>query len=150
MPLLSFQAFNATNVFMRHQNFFGFVTPILSEQDKQDSTFFVSDETWHIGGVVQIHAAIPTLLDFVLRQSEFNFVLQKFSEQSGDDASFTVVGGLVNPNVGLTIVSFQSVSVPDRFIMQRDSHLVLETPDNFQTQEAATWFVTAPNTTTFG
>jgi hypothetical protein len=147
MPLKSFQAFNANNVFMRHQNFVGFVTPILSEQDKRDSTFLVAEENWHIGGVVQIHAAAPTLADFVLRQQEFNFVL---SQELGDDASFTVVGGLVNPNVGLDIVSFQSVSVPDRFIMQRDSHLVLETPDNFLTQEAATWFVRDPNTTTFG
>ena len=147
--LFSFAPFNnSTNVFMRHRMFQGLVTPIVSDQDKQDSTFLFGDADWQLGNVVQLHAAIPALNNFVLRHSNSTFVLEAFSDQLHDAASFTLVGGLVNPNVGISkggLVSFQSFDVPDSFIMQRESALVLERPDDFGAQEAATWFVTAPN-----
>jgi hypothetical protein len=153
MPLLSFQAFNGNSVFMRHQNFFGRVTPLLNDQDKKDSTFHI-EENWQIGNVVKLHPAIPTLLDFVLRHSNFEFLLQESdgSDQFNTDSSFTLVAGLANQDVGIDVnshglVSFQSVGFPDRFIMPRDSALVLETADNFLTQEAATWFVLPANFT---
>jgi len=66
---------------------------ILSLQDKEDSTFFVSN--WQLGNVVQIEAAAPALRGFVLTNSNFSIRLEQSSEQ------FTLVGGLVNPNVGI-------------------------------------------------
>jgi hypothetical protein len=147
--LLSFAPFNTSvNVFMRHRMSQGLVTPIVSDQDKQDSTFLFNDADWQLGNVVQLHAAIPLIQDHVLRHSNSNFVLEVLSDQNHDAASFRLVGGLVNPNVGINkggLVSFQSFDVPDSFIMQRESALVLERPDDFGAQEAATWFVNAPN-----
>jgi hypothetical protein len=153
---LSFQAFNGNNQFMRVKNGQGLVTQILSDGDKQDSTFDVLDANWQLGNVVQLNALSSAFQFFVLRHSNFVFLYQEFdgSDQMTMDSSFTLVGGLVNPGVGINppvgtspggLVSFQSVNFPSRFIMQRASALVLEEAAIFVDQEAATWFVLPPN-----
>jgi hypothetical protein len=145
MPFFSFGAFISTaEEYMSWKDLVAQVAQVVSFDDQENSTFSVSN--WGLGNVVQIHAASTQL---VLRHSGFDIVVQLFSEEFRDDASFTLVAGLVNPGVGIDVgsglVSFESVNVPNHFIMYRGSNLILGTINDFAAQEAATWFVNPPN-----
>jgi Alpha-L-arabinofuranosidase B (ABFB) domain len=110
MPYLSFRAFNSQNMFIRHQDFFGRVTQIHTDLDKQDSTFYVFGGNWQLGKVVQLQAGNPQFMDRVIRHLGTDIKLDPFP---GDDGSFTLVGGLVNPGANtnaIVLVSFQSVN----------------------------------------
>lgn len=155
MAYVSLQSTNYPDRFIRHQNFFGELTPIQSDLDRHDGTFDIQTSP---NGTVQI-AAIN--FDwFFLRHQDFRLKLQKDPDQFAPgqpgtfghgaplpveqlfiaDSSFFLVPGLADP----TGVSFRSVNFPDRYIRHRDFHLYLEPVNSDLASHDATFKLFAP------
>jgi hypothetical protein len=135
----SLMSLNVKNMFVRHQNFLGELTPIVSDLDKADATFS-SINDFSVGTVAQIRPSNFPLK--CLRHQDFRIILSDFNppifgpnsrpetpeeKLLREDCTFTVRQGLVDPFAG---VSFESVNFPGRFIRHRDFHLFLEPPDS--------------------
>jgi hypothetical protein len=75
---LSLRSRNFHDRFIRHQNFLGELTPIVSDLDKGDATFFVEELA---GGHVRL---VATNMDrtFVLRHQGFRLKLHEFNPLS--------------------------------------------------------------------
>ncbi|MEU5537834.1 AbfB domain-containing protein [Streptomyces sp. NPDC020362] len=133
----SLQSVNFPDRFIRHQNFLGELTQIVSELDREDATFEI----------------VPGLADSnLISFRSFNFPLHYLRHQNfriklhegpnvplgppppetpemqlmRKDATFVMVPGLADPSA----VSFRSVNFPTRFIRHRNFDLFLEETDN--------------------
>jgi hypothetical protein len=137
MPAIWLQSFNFQDRFIRHQNFLGELTPIMSELDRNDATFSIGSGT--LGSIENIRSSnFPSR---VLRHQDFRIKLDEFNGLTPvEDASFKLVPGLADP----AGISFASVNFPDRFIRHRDFHLFLEPADSDLARSDATFFRASP------
>ena len=147
----SLSSLNFPDRFIRHQNFLGELTPIVSELDKADATFS-SINDFRVGTVAQIRPS--NFSTMCLRHQDFRIKLHEFNPPiSGpnprpetpeeqllrEDCTFTIRQGLAD-SAG---VSFESINFPGRFIRHRDFHLFLEPADSDLARRDAT-FLKAP------
>jgi len=147
----SLRSLNFPDRFIRHQNFLGELTPIVSELDKADATFS-SINDFRVGTVAQIRPS--NFSTMCLRHQDFRIKLHEFNPPiSGpnprpetpeeqllrEDCTFTIRQGLAD-SAG---VSFESINFPGRFIRHRDFHLFLEPADSDLARRDAT-FLKAP------
>jgi hypothetical protein len=124
---VSIRSFNFADRFVRHQNFLGELTPVVSDPDRRDATFSwlagLSDGRFVSFGSVNLPSR-------ALRHSGFRIRLDDRTG-AGDtalqraDSTFVLTPGLADP----TAVSFRSVNFPDRFLRHRDFHLFVEPVD---------------------
>jgi hypothetical protein len=139
MPLVSLQSVNYNNRYVRHINFLGELTPIQSDQDRQDATFNLKayNET-----VQLVPINFP---NFVLRHQEFRI---KITEVTPSDNPGLLVADstfLLTPSAsgrGATLM-FRSSNFKDRFIRHLNFDLWLETPDN-EHESDAIFLITDP------
>jgi Alpha-L-arabinofuranosidase B (ABFB) domain len=142
MPYFSFQSMNFPDRFIRHQNFLGELTPILTDLDREDATFEVGERPTFGDPVVFRAVNFPL---HVLRHQDFRIKLHEFMQPffpppgSGlgepsetpeqrllrEDSTFIVRPGQAAPN-NPDAFSFESVNFPNHFIRHRDFHLFLE------------------------
>ena len=147
---VSLQSKNFPDRFIRHQNFLGELTPIVSELDKNDATFGVGTTP---GTAVNIRSInFPSMClrhqDFRIKLNEFNPGLlgpnprPETPEEKllREDSTFIVVRGLAD-GAG---ISFESVNFPGRFIRHRDFHLFLEPADSDLARLDATFTIVPP------
>jgi hypothetical protein len=149
---VSLRALDFPDRFIRHQNFLGELTSIVSELDKNDATFS-SINDFGVGTQARIRPATNFSL-MCLRHQDFRIKLHEFNPPiSGpnsrpetpeekllrEDCTFTVRGGLAD-SAG---ISFESVNVPGHFIRHRDFHLFLEPANSDLARRDAT-FIKAP------
>jgi hypothetical protein len=147
----SLKSMNYPDRFIRHQNFLGELTPIMSELDKADATFS-SINNFTVGTVAQIRSS--NFSSMCLRHQNFRIKLNEYNpglippnpppespeeQLLREDCTFTVRQGLAD-SAG---VSFESVNYPGRFIRHRDFHLYLEPADSDLARRDAT-FLKAP------
>ena len=148
----SLKSLNFQDRFIRHQNFFGELTPIVSELDKADATFS-SINDFRVGTVAQIRASnFPTMC---LRHQDFRIKLHEFDppllgpnprpetpeeKLLREDCTFMVRQGLAH-SAG---ISFESTNFPGRFVRHRDFHLFLEPADSDLARRDATFFLSDP------
>ena len=125
---ISLRSRNFPDRFLRHQNFLGELTPILSDLDRQDGTFDTQEFT---GGQVRLVATNPSLIQFVLRHQDFRVKLNQFNppllppggefppdvQLLSQDSLFVKVPGLAGGGV-----SFRSVNFPDRLLLYAIRH----------------------------
>lgn len=148
----SLRSLNFQDRFIRHQNFLGELTPIVSELDRNDATFSIRNDATP-GTVANIRSNnFPTMC---LRHQDFRIKLHEFNpglippnprpetpeeKLLREDSTFNVVRGLADP----AGVSFESVNIPGRFIRHRDFHLFLEPADSDLARRDATFIVVPP------
>ncbi|WP_082905515.1 AbfB domain-containing protein [Bradyrhizobium centrolobii] len=149
---VSLRSSNFPDRFIRHQNFLGELTPVVSDLDKADATFS-SINDFRPETVAQIRPS--NFSTMCLRHQDFRIKLHEFNppifgpnsrpETSAEkllreDCTFTVRRGLADP----AGVSFESVNFPGRFIRHRDFHLFLEPADSDLARRDATFIVVSP------
>jgi Alpha-L-arabinofuranosidase B (ABFB) domain len=126
MARISFRSTNFPDRFVRHQNFLGELTPIVSDLDKNDGTFNVVPGLADNGCVSFESVNFP---NHFLRHQDFRIKLQERPAQVDQlfnaDTTFRVREGLSDA----TACSFVSFNFPDRFMRHRDFHLFLEPAD---------------------
>jgi hypothetical protein len=111
---LSFQSVNFPDRLMRHHNFLGELTQVISPSDKADSEFIVRQAL--NGSPISVSLEAVNFPGFFLRHQDFRIKLQHNdgSDTFRQDASFNYNdGGCVEGNCQ---VSFESVNFPGRFI----------------------------------
>jgi hypothetical protein len=156
MPYVSLQSANFQDRFIRHQNFLGELSPIQSDLDREDATFWIQDgaalETLVFIRSTNFPGHVLRHQDFRVKLHEFNPPLSPPPELGGprpetpeeqllrEDASFFIVSGLADP----AAFSFRSFNFPDRFIRHRDFHLFVESADSELARQDATFSVTEP------
>jgi hypothetical protein len=148
----SLKSLNFPDRFIRHQNFLGELTRIVSELDKADATFSSMND-FRVGTVAQIRPS--NSVGRCLRHQDFRIKLHEFNpplvgpnprpetpeeKLLREDCTFTVRQGLAD----LAGVSFESVNFPGRFIRHRDSHLFVEPADSDLARRDATFLVAPP------
>jgi hypothetical protein len=126
MSNVSFRSINFTDRLIRHQNFLAELTPIVSDLDKNDSTFTI------VPGLADSRLVSFQSVNFpdrFLRHQNFRLKLDPKPGATGDpffaDATFAVEPGLSDAKA----FSFRSMNFQDRFIRHRDFHLFIE-PEN--------------------
>ena len=127
----SFRSINFPDHFLRHINFLGELTQVVSDLDKHDATFtivpgladpqFISFRSVNIGGHFLRHQ------DFRLKLNLEPGIFDPNQPPPPPDpffadATFIMVPGLAD----VTAISFRSFNFPDRFIRHRDFHLFIE------------------------
>lgn len=126
MARISFRSTNFPDRFVRHMNFLGELTPIVSDQDKNDGTFNVVPGLADNGCVSFESINFP---NHFLRHQDFRIKLQERPAQVDQlfnaDTTFRAREGLSDA----TACSFASLKFPDRFMRHRDFHLFLEPAD---------------------
>jgi hypothetical protein len=141
---VSLRSRNFRDRFIRHQNFLGELSPIASDLDKRDATFFVQELA---GGHMRL---VATNMNgtFVLRHQDFRLKLHEFNpplvppggqlppdvQLLSADSQFTMQAGLAGGGV-----SFRSLNFPDRFIRHRDFHLFVEIANDELSRNDATF-----------
>jgi hypothetical protein len=143
---------NFQDRFIRHQNFLGELTPIVSDLDKADGTFSTIND-FAVGTVAQIRPSNFPLM--CLRHQNFRINLAEFNppifgpdsrpetpEEAllRNDVTFMERNGLANSG----FISFESVNFPGLFIRHRDFHLFLEQPVSDLDKQDATFILTTP------
>lgn len=148
----SLKSFNFQDRYIRHRNFLGELTPIVSDLDKKDATFSISnDATPGTFAVIRSNNFPGRVLrhqDFRMKLHEYNPGLAspnpppETPEQKllREDSTFKVVRGLADSSG----VSFESVNHPGRFIRHRDFHLYLEPADTDLARRDATFLLSPP------
>jgi Alpha-L-arabinofuranosidase B (ABFB) domain len=140
MPYVSLQSANFPDRFVRHQNFLGELSPIQSNLDRQDATFWLMDGAT-VGDVVELRSTNFPL--HVLRHQDFRLKLHEYNPPLAppggarpetpeerllrEDSRFILERGLAEPG-NPAAVSFRSFNFHDRFIRHRDFHLFVEAP----------------------
>jgi hypothetical protein len=129
----SFRSVNFPDRFIRHRNFLGELTQVLSDLDKHDATFtivpgladsrFISFRSVNIAGHFLRHQDFRLKLH--LGPGIFDPSHPPPPDPFFEDATFIVEPGLADA----TAVSFRSLNFRDRFIRHRDFHLFVE-PDS--------------------
>ena len=147
---VSLRSLNFPDRFIRHRNFLGELTQIVSELDREDATFDIGNGA--VGSLINIR---PGNFPFhALRHQDFRIKLQEFNpglvmpgqtespeaKLLREDATFRLAHGLADPRG----ISFASVNFPDRFIRHRDFHLFLEPADSDLARRDATFFPVQP------
>ena len=135
----SFQSFNYPDHFIRHRNYFGEITRIVSQLDRKDATFrivpgladsrYVSFESVNYPG-------------YYLRHQGFRIKLHRRTSDLlfRKDATFKRVPGLANRSW----VSFESYNYPGRFIRHRGYHLYIESGNTDLFRKDATFRIVGP------
>jgi Alpha-L-arabinofuranosidase B (ABFB) domain len=141
---LSLRSRNFGDRFIRHQNFLGELTPIVSDLDRRDATFFVQELA---GGKMRL---VATNLDrtFVLRHQDFRLKLSEFNPpllppggQFPPDLQLLIADSqfIMQPGLAGGGVSFRSFNFSDRFIRHRDFHLFVEVANSELARNDATF-----------
>jgi hypothetical protein len=148
----SLKSLNFQDRFIRHQNFLVELTPIVSETDRKDATFSISNGA-QIGALVQIRS--NNFPSRVLRHQNFRIKLDEYNPGLSppnpppetpaqkllrEDSTFKVVRGLADRHG----VSFESINPPGRFIRHKDFHLVLDAVDSDLARRDATFLLVPP------
>ena len=142
----SFQSHNFPDRFIRHQNFLGELTPIVSDLDRQDSTFEIVPGLADPRDERLISFRSINFPNHFLRHQDFRLKLHERpsdpsqQELFNADTTFTQRPGLAD----VTATSFVSFNFPDRFIRHRAFHLFLEPRGTPLIEEDATFRVVAP------
>jgi|SRR5215207_5250047 len=135
------QSHNFRNNYIRHHDFLGELTPLRTDQDKQDSLFTIVEA----GGQHQVALRSVNNPKWYLRHQDFRIKLQEPASPNDQafwkDATFFEEPGLADS----TGVSFRSFNFPDRYIRHRDFHLFVEPVDSPQSQADATFHKTVPS-----
>jgi hypothetical protein len=115
-----------------------------SETDKEYTTFRIIPGLANRDCVSFESALLP---NFYLRHQDGLIRLQGREKDNlfADDATFRKTSGLANP-LDPSLVSFESVNFPGRYICHRDSKLFID-PDNMSAafKQNATWKIKPPN-----
>ncbi|MEV7571326.1 AbfB domain-containing protein [Streptomyces tanashiensis] len=128
----SFQSFNYQDRYIRHANFLGELTPIQSDLDQSDATFYltpglagegVSFESKnfpnrylrHQGFRIKLHEGPRGYLGSPPPESDEMKLMRR-------DATFRQVQGLASPDGW---VSFESINFPNHYIRHSEFHLFL-------------------------
>lgn len=131
MAIVSLRSVNFPDRFVRHMDFSGELTPIISELDKNDATFEI------IQGLADDRLISFRSLNFpgyYLRHQDFRLKLQESNPSLGgthdrlfaEDATFFWRPG----NSDVTASSFACFNFPNRFIRHREFHLLVEPLDD--------------------
>ncbi len=124
---VSLRSFNLPDHFVRHGDFLGELSPVVSDLDRQDATFEMTAGMAPAPGVSFLSCQWAS---FALRHQDFRVKLHEFSALRDDaplfrnDATFVQVPGLADQS----LASFRSLNFPDRFLRHRDFHLFVEPP----------------------
>jgi hypothetical protein len=135
----SLQALNYPKYYIRHQNFRGKISELVSDLDKKDATFMLvpglADETC-------VSFESVNYPGYLLRHHNFELYLDPRSstELFKQDATFRRVPGLADP----AQASFESVNYPEFFIRHRNFVLYLESGDTKQFRDDATFILELP------
>ena len=135
----SFESYNLSGHFFRHQNALGHLSPILSMSDQQDVTFklvpglvgnrpdCISFESYNVPGAFMRH--VDGLLQLDQWEPEPSFT---------ESATFCVQDGLANADQ----VSFASYTDPSHYVRHQDGRLhLLPNDDSDAFKEAATFII---------
>ncbi len=133
MPDVSLRSINFPDRLIRHMNFLGELTRVVSDLDKHDATFtivpgladgrFISFQSVNIPGHFLRHQGFRLTLH--LRPGIFDPSHPPPPDPFFADATFIMEPGLADASA----VSFRSLNFNDRFIRHRDFHLFVE-PQN--------------------
>ena len=139
----SMLSFNYPDRYIRHQNFLGELTPVISELDRKDSTFKIVPGLANASAISLESVNYP---GYYLRHQGFRIKLQKNdgSDLFKKDATFVVE----SPNASgasANWVSFRSVNYPDRYIRHRSFHLYLESGQTELFNQDSTFAIVNPN-----
>jgi len=133
------QSYNYPTHFVRHANFFGEITPLVSDLDRKDGTFrivpgladsrYVSFESTNYPG-------------YYLRHQNFRVQLHKpdGSQLFREDATFKLKPGLADGSW----VSFESLNYAGRYLRHRNFHLYVEQGADDLFRKDATFKLVAP------
>jgi hypothetical protein len=151
MQRISLESLNYPGLFIRHRNYLGEISEILSDLDRHDATFDMEE----FGGMVRLRSVnYPT---HVLRHQGGRIKLHEYvgpglippggsphetaeEELLRLDSSFVRVPGRADPSLW----SFQSVNYRDRFIRHRNGQLWVEPLDSDLALKDATFRRTDP------
>ena len=165
MPYASFRSINFPDRFIRHSNFLGELTPVVSDLDKRDATFDIIESPLRTELIsfrsINITNSEVGFQSFWLRHQNFRLRLdtQVFEVHPPDhplppptmpvpdlenifyqDSAFIMTPGLAD----VTAVSFRSLNFPDRYIRHRDLHLFVERIDSPTSRLDATFRIEQP------
>jgi hypothetical protein len=127
MATISLRSINFSDRFVRHANFLGELTPIVSELDKNDAT---SEIVQGLADDRFISFRSVNFPGYYLRHQDFRLKLQESNPPLGgthdrlfaEDATFFWRPG----NSDVTASSFACFNFPNRFIRHREFHLFIE------------------------
>ncbi len=115
------QSFNFRDHYIRHRNYLGEITRIVSDLDVRDASFNIVSG---LAGGTSISFESVNYPGHYLRHQGFRVMLHRLSNDQlfRQDASFKRVSGLANG----TWTSFESVNYPGYFIRHKNFHLHVE------------------------
>ncbi|MFA5354356.1 MAG: AbfB domain-containing protein [Thermodesulfovibrionales bacterium] len=118
---VSLQSYNYPDHYVRHRNYLGELTPVVSQLDVADSSFRMVQG---LAGGNTVSFESRNYPGHYLRHQGFRIKLHRSdgSELFRNDASFRMVQGLADSSRS----SFEAVNYPGHFLRHRDFHLYLE------------------------
>lgn len=120
-PLVSIQSSNIPSSYIRHRNFIGEISPIVTNLDKADATFRKRPGLAFRGCVSFESTNFP---GFYLRHQDFRIKLQKNDNSAlfRGDATFCIQPGLADSSK----VSFRAYNLPNHYIRHRNFELFVD------------------------
>ncbi|UCR86207.1 AbfB domain-containing protein [Pseudomonas chlororaphis] len=130
---ISFQSFNFTELFIRHANFVGELTSVVSDLDKNDASFKIERG---LGDTKLVSFRSLNFNSYYLRHQNFEIKLhenvgERFGGHEPDNQFLADATFIWRPgNADSTASSFESLNFPGRYIRHRNLHLYLESGDD--------------------
>jgi hypothetical protein len=115
---ISLQSFNYPDRYVRHANFLGELTQVVTDLDRNDATFYLIPAVTD-SNLISIRS--HNFSTHVLRHQNFRVRLDA-GVQPPEDATFILTPGLADE----TTVSFRSANFPDRFLRHREFQLFID------------------------
>jgi hypothetical protein len=136
----SFESYNYPNYFIRHKNYLGEITEVVSVLDRKDSTFKI------VTGLANRHHVSLESVNYpgyYLRHHNFRLKLYRATNDQlfKKDATFKILKGLAAESWN----SFESYNYPGYFIRHRNFHLYLEKDNSDIFRADATFKPKTPN-----
>lgn len=136
----SFESYNYPNYFIRHRNYLGELTEVVSVLDRKDSTFKI------VTGLANRHHVSLESVNYPgYYWRHYNFRLKLYRATNDQlfkkDATFKILKGLAAESW----ISFESYNYPGYFIRHRNFHLYLEKDNSDIFRADATFKPKAPN-----
>lgn len=142
----SFESFNFPGRFIRHRGFLGYIDPVVTPLDEQDSTFKVVQALAAPNNLLAVSFESVNFPGYYLRHQNFRIKLNSRdgSDLFDKDATFIVGSGNADKS-NSSLASFKSFNFPRRYIRHRGFELWLEPSDSALAEADSTFKVVAPN-----
>ncbi|MBN2489034.1 MAG: AbfB domain-containing protein [Methanosarcinaceae archaeon] len=138
--IYSIQSYNYPDYFIRHRNFLGEISKIVSASDEKDASFRVVPGLADSSYVSFESVNYP---GYYLRHQYSQIKLHKMTDDElfKKDSTFKTVTGLADSNW----ISFESYNYPDYFIRHKNGYLYIEKGDSDLFRKDATFKFATPN-----